>query len=104
MIEEFLKQDRDQSRAKINSETAKIPWLELQRIFAAGNTLYVCSDLDLVDVACAFHEDNVKQVEKWTRNSNLTPVTDDQARTWYQEESSVWAIVVKPWVLVQTIK
>jgi len=52
MIEELLKQERELERARIIGETAKIPWLELQRFFAAGKVMWIAADLDLVDVAC----------------------------------------------------
>lgn len=103
MISELLKQHETEIRTKINSETAKIGWQDLQRYFAGGNTLFVSSDLDLVDVAYAFHEDEVDRVASWTESGQLVPVSDGQARDWHQRSSLLWAVVVKPWVLVQTI-
>ena len=38
------------ARAKINTETARISWKELQRFFASGKTLYVEADLDHVPI------------------------------------------------------
>lgn len=104
MIEDFLRQDREQKRAKIVSETAKIPWLELQRLFAAGKVFLVASELDLVDLAYAFQEDDVEAVKSWTDNQQVLPVSDDQAKQWVATDATLWAVVIKPWVLVQTIK
>jgi hypothetical protein len=101
VIDELLQQDRDLSRARINSETARIPWRELQRFFAAGKVFHVHPDLDLVDVACALQEDDVERVRGWTDAARLGPVADDQARRWLDADASLWAVVVKPWVLVQ---
>jgi hypothetical protein len=101
LIEELLRRERELSRARINSETAKIPWRELQRFFAAGKVMQVDNSLDLVDVACALHEDDLERVERWTRASQLAPVADDQARTWYDGDAVLWAVVIKPWILVQ---
>ena len=101
MIEKLLRQDRELKRAKINSETARIPWPELQRFFAAGKVMQVSAGLDLVDVAYAMQQDDVEQVQLWTEAQQLGPVSDDQAREWFSNESSLWAVVVKPWVLVQ---
>jgi hypothetical protein len=103
VIEELLKQDRDLIRAKINSETATIPWQELQRFFAGGNTLLVATELDLVDVACAFHQDEVNIVKSWTDDGRVAAVTDEQARDWIDKDTPLWAVVVKPWVLLQII-
>jgi len=101
VIEELLRQDHELKRAKINSETAKIPWLELQRYFAAGKVMQVSAELDLVDVAHAIEQDDIEQVQQWTIANQLGPVSDDQARDWVSSEPSLWAVVIKPWVLVQ---
>ena len=101
MIEELLRRERELSRARINGETARIPWRELQRFFAAGKVMQVDASLDLVDVACAIHEDDVARVEEWTRASQLAPVADEQARSWIERDALLWAVVIKPWVLVQ---
>lgn len=103
MIEKFLQQERELERAKIVSQTAKIPWLELQRFFAAGQVMLVAAELDLIDVACAFQLDDVEQVKTWTENLQVSPVDDDQAKHWVSSEALLWAVVIKPWVLVQTI-
>ena len=101
MIEELLRQDRALTRAKINSETATIPWQELQRFFAAGKVMLVTAELDLVDVAVAFQRDDIDRVRQWTDDLHIEPVSDDQARSWVSTDAALWAVVVKPWVLVQ---
>lgn len=103
MIEEFLQQERELERAKIVSETAKIPWLELQRFFAAGKVMLVAAELDLVDVAYSFQLDDIEQVKTWTENQQVSPVNDAQAKQWVADDASLWAVVIKPWVLVQAI-
>ncbi len=103
MIEEFLQQERELERAKIVSETAKIPWLELQRFFAAGKVMLVAAELDLVDVAYAFQLDDIEQVKTWTQSQQVFPVNDDQAKHWVASDALLWAVVIKPWVLVQAI-
>lgn len=50
-------------RTKLNLETARIAWKELQRFFASGAALKVESDLDLVKVAFQVSEDNAAQVQ-----------------------------------------
>ena len=93
----LLKQD-------IHSETAKIAWSELQRYFAAGKAVQVSLDLDLVETALQIANDNSTLVRQWMETGKLAPVSDDQARYWIDTDASVWAVVVKPWVLVQDIK
>ena len=103
-IEALLQQDRELVRAKINSETAKIPWHELQRFFAQGKVMQVAHDLDLVDVAFAVQQDDISQVGTWTESGQVKLVSDDQARDWFESNSTLWAVVVRPWVLVQSLQ
>jgi len=95
------KPDEALIRAKLVSETAKIPWSELQRFFAAGQTLCVVAELDLIDVAFAFQQDDAGQVKSWLQKEMVYPVVDSLAREWISRDSTVWTVVVKPWVLVQ---
>ena len=103
MIEELLQQERELERAKIVSETAKIPWLELQRFFASGKVIWVASELDLVEVACALQQDDIERVSDWTQSLLIAAVSDAQARQWITDDSLLWAVAVKPWVLVQEL-
>ena len=89
---------------EIHSETSKIAWSELQRFFAAGNAIFVSVDLDLVEVALQVSNDNSIIVKQWMDEGKVAPVSDDQARYWFDSDATVWAVVVKPWVLVQDIK
>lgn len=101
MIEELLQQDRELFRARINSETAKIPWRDLQRFFAAGKLRLVAPGVDLVEVAYALQQDDLEAVQQWVDKAELGTVGDDQARQWFEQDALLWAVVVKPWVLVQ---
>jgi hypothetical protein len=91
----------DLEKTKVNLETSRISWLELQRFFAAGLAIAVEQNLDLVDVAYQFSLDNKPLVEAWLNTGSIGPVSDQQAKTWYENRTEVWAVVVKPWVLVQ---
>ena len=86
------------------AETAKIPWKELQFFFAGGKAIFVDTELDLIDVATQFTNDNKVAVEQWMKKQLVMHVPDDKAKAWYENDSTVWAVVVKPWVLVQELK
>lgn len=88
-------------RAKINQETAKIRWSSLQRFFAQGTAVWVDQGLDLVDVALAMAEDSAERVGSWTVEGRVAKVSDAQARYWIEQDALVWAVVIRPWVLVQ---
>jgi len=91
----------DLSKEKVNLETSQIAWKELQRFFANGSAVFVAPDLDLVEVAYQFSIDNKDQVADWLQNKQIGLVTDAQAIAWFEQDAAVWAVVVKPWILVQ---
>lgn len=88
-------------KEKVNLETAKIPWTDLQRFFAKGEVVWVSAKLDLVEVAHEFFSDNKTQVQHWLENRQLALVSDEQALQWFENNTQLWAVVVKPWILVQ---
>ena len=90
-------------RTKINLETSKIAWKELQRFFAGGKTLMVSADLDLVEAAFQMSEDNAAQIRQWMTAGKLARVPDEQACEWAETDALVWPVVVSPWVLVQPV-
>jgi len=90
-------------RAKVNLETSRIAWTELQRYFASGVAVAVSSELDLVEVAYQFSKDNKAQVERWLLTGKVGKVSDKQAAIWIDANADMWAVVVSPWVLVQEV-
>ncbi len=92
-----------EARNKLNLETAKIPWTELQRWFASGAAVYVAPELDLIDVALQMSRDNTARVQPWMASGLVARVSDEQALSWSETNATLWALVVKPWVLVQPL-
>lgn len=95
---------RDINRAKVNLETARIAWRELQRFFASGAAILVGDGLNLVEVAFQVSEDNKEQVAAWMEAGLVARVTDEQALAWYEADADMWAVVVSPYVFVQRVK
>ncbi|MBN4081922.1 MAG: hypothetical protein COC05_00135 [Gammaproteobacteria bacterium] len=93
----------DVEKGKINLETAKITWKELERFFAAGAVVYVAPELVLIDVAHALSQDDAEQFKLWMNDGKVEHVSDRQAIKWHEDDATVWSVVVKPWVLVQDI-
>ncbi len=91
-------------RTKINQETSRIAWRELQRFFASGATVLVAGDLDLVEAAVQISEDNQQQVAQWLSAGKIGKVSDEQALAWYEADADVWAVVVSPYVLIQEVE
>lgn len=86
---------------KILTETATIPWTDLQTLYAKGVLIWVSASLDLVEVASDFAEDNTSKIERWLTSGEVQKMTDDKAREWSDSQPEVWASVIAPWVLVQ---
>jgi hypothetical protein len=96
-------QHDEETRVRILAETAKIAWKDLQRYFAQGVVVMVKPGLDLVDVAYEVTRDNEEQVKHWMEAGKVQNVSDNQAREWLEANALMWAVVVKPWVLVQPV-
>lgn len=95
--------DPDVRRALLNTETARIPWRELQRYFASGAAISVSPDLDLLTVGAEVMADNKAVVEGWVNEGRVAPVGDRQAAQWYDANALMWAVVLSPWVFVQPV-
>lgn len=95
-------QDNEPLNVRLNKQTATIKWSEIQSFHAKGQAIRVASDLDLIEVAVAFAEDQVECVKGWMEAGTVAMVTDAEADGWAAEDAVVWAVVVAPWVLVQT--
>ena len=88
-------------RAKLNGETAKVSWAEMQRHHARGVVVRVEGQLDLVEVAVAMASDEGAAVSRWMQAGQVGKVSDEQARDWLARDPVLWSVVVAPWVLVQ---
>jgi hypothetical protein len=89
---------------KINRETGRVKWSELDRHFASGSVIYVSEELDLIDVALRIAHDDKASVSKWMADGSIAKVSDVQAQTWLESDATLWASVVSPFVLVQPEK
>ncbi len=90
--------------AKINLETAQIPWKELERYFAAGKIIAVDDKMDMIQVATLMASDDVEAISALLEKKQIEKVTDEQARIWSDSDALLWAVVVRPWILVQQRK
>ena len=92
---------RDELKAKLNLETSRIHWHDLQVYYARGQVVRVSPGLDLLEVAAELAADNRAQFETWMARNQVGDVSSDLARAWYERNAELWAVVVAPWVLVQ---
>ncbi|MBK1873227.1 DUF2288 domain-containing protein [Marinobacter sp. 1-3A] len=94
-------QNHDETKARLNLETSRIRWHELQTYYARGQVVRVDQTLDLLDVASELTADNRALFEQWLTAGKVGDVSPDLARAWYERDATLWAVVVAPWVLVQ---
>ena len=88
-------------KEKLHNETAKIAWAELQTFFAQGSLLAIRSDVDLIEVAIKFSEDQATEIQSMLDDGRVGPPTNDQARQWYDNKTEIWSVVFSPFVLAQ---
>ena len=89
---------------KLNLETGKMEWSELQTYFARGIVIVVAQGQDLVKTAVDLTDDNKSQIEKMIQRGDIARANDDHARDWLEREPLFWAVVITPWVVVQEVK
>jgi hypothetical protein len=89
---------------KINQETARVPWSELERHFAHGSVIWVSDALDLVEAAMRIAHDDKATIARWMAEGKIAKVSDVQAQSWQAADVQLWASVVSPFVLVQPEK
>jgi hypothetical protein len=93
--------EQKHSRHDLHTQTARIGWQELEKHFARGAVIRVDGDLDLVEVATCFANDDRLAVERWVTAGQLEHLDIDTARDWAGRDPELWAVVVAPWVVVQ---
>jgi hypothetical protein len=100
-----MNENRDETlRSTIKDEIGFIAWKSLARFFAGGTAVAVDAELDLAEVAFQFSQNNKSIVEQWMSEEKVNKVSDGQAKTWFETDATVAAIVISPWVLVQEVE
>ncbi|MDX1442738.1 MAG: DUF2288 domain-containing protein [Gammaproteobacteria bacterium] len=95
--------DPESIESKLNQECARVDWKEITPHFARGHVINVDPSLDLIAVAAAFAKDRQDRVKEWLDAALVERANDTHARRWEEIQPDMWAVVVRPWVLVQEI-
>ena len=88
-------------KERLNLQTARISWPEIERFFARGRVLDVAAEIDLIEVAVALTEDNVEKFDRWTHANQVRHLSDTTAKQWVADDNNLWAVVIAPWVIAQ---
>lgn len=91
----------EELRQNLALETDRINWHELQRFFAKGVVFYLDASCDLVDVAVNIAQDDQEAVQALKDTNKLTPVSNEQAKGWYEQNAELLCVVIAPFLLVQ---
>lgn len=94
--------DDAQLRVQLNQETARLAWSQLQRFFAQGRVLRVRDGIDLIEVAVSMARDDAEVLARALETGEVARVSNAEAREWVERDAELWAVVVKPWILVQS--
>ncbi|MGH1427053.1 MAG: DUF2288 family protein [Arenicella sp.] len=96
-----LEKTAEEIIADLHLETAKIPWVELQRFFAGGKLLLLDQGQDLVQVAASLVKNDVSKLQALIDDGLIEYPSNEKALEWVDQDAHLWALVLKPWVLVQ---
>jgi len=99
-----MSQSEEELIAQLHSETAKLPWNELERHFARGSVIRVNTGLDLIKVAAVIVRDDKESLKVWLDSGEVGNASTEDAQNWSACESEFWSVVVAPFVLIQEIK
>jgi len=99
MNDESRTLDRDELKARLNTETARIEWSDLERHYARGIVVRVADSVDLIEIAVAMALDESDVIAAAMQADQVAPATEDDARGW--QGGALWAVVIAPWILVQ---
>lgn len=95
--------DRELLRAKLNLETARLGWKELERHFARGDVIRVAVGVDLIDAALLIADNDAAAAQAWLTDGRIARADINHAEDWHARQPTFWAVVVAPWVLVQEV-
>ncbi|MEE4246032.1 MAG: DUF2288 family protein [Kangiellaceae bacterium] len=87
--------------AKINMDTAKASWQELEVFFARGQIIAVDKQLDLVQVAKQLMDDNKEFFEQQLEQGYIIKPDIDWVKKNCHATTLFWTTVIAPYVLIQ---
>lgn len=78
------------------------PWAAL-RLHSEKDTVLLVTGVSLVDAAEAFASDDAARVSAWLESGQLRRLKASEKEQYEKEHPTFNAIIVQPWVLIQTI-
>ncbi len=91
----------DQGFGDLANASGDLRWPLLERHFARGVVVVVLSPLDLLAVAKVMAQNEADVLAAWMAAGLVRKATDEDAKTWADQDPLLNAVVVAPWVVVQ---
>ena len=91
-------------KQKLNLETAKISWKELQVFFAKGSLLQIEATEDLLSVAELIAANDESAIESLILNQKIGFATPEWVKNNCTQTTPLWTLVIAPYVLCQLAK
>jgi len=86
---------------KLNMETAKLCWKELEIFFAKGNLLQIALGEDLIAVAKLISANDQSAIETLILDKKIEFATPEWIKNNCEPTTELWTVVVAPYVLCQ---
>ena len=74
--------ENKRTRNDLHQDTARVYWQELETHFAHGVVIRVASELDLVEVATCFANDDKAAVGEWIGSGQIEHLSTETAKDW----------------------
>jgi len=101
MANDVSQMSDEELRTHLHGETAKLPWVDLQKHFARGVVFKVAQGTDILDVAIVMSRDDKDTLKKLIDAGKVSGAEIEDAKKWFDTDASLWTVVIAPWVLVQ---
>ena len=104
MANDVSLQTDEELREHLHGETSKLPWKDLEKHFARGVVFKVEQGLDILDVAIVIARDDKDSLKLWIDDKKVMAVEVEDAKKWHEASTSLWSVVVAPFILVQELE
>ena len=100
----MLGEDTQTTPEKLEKYTGVVDWKYLKPHFDSGALIYVDAGLSITEVGQALADDDKAKIEAWLKSGDLVKPSEPHQKWWQENPQRFTALVVSPFVLMQTIE
>lgn len=97
-----LGEDASNLQEKLEKYTGEVDWSYLKKHFESGALIYVDASLEITEVGKAISEDDADAIAAWKKAGDIIQPSAPHAAHWEESGEKFLALVVSPFVLIQT--